>query len=1188
MKIICIVRNSLLVLAMLMAGWLPAPVQAAAAFSLSISGNPINGIERAARFVSVVRNTGDQPGSALLRLDAPGCEDAVDSCTLGNIDRHLAITGGLQRTSGGAALSMTLAAGGAVTVSLISRADYCGNGATHTLTVNGRLQPTAGAPITGTEGVSISCLPVLTADALITEISFPALAGRSEVPPGTPLIMRSVLTNTRSDVLHVGAKVEMYCEDIRFTVLEAAACAVSAHRVQRDDDRDSGDILELPPGVPVTITHLIRSAGSVSGGAFSGRLVLALGGAGDPSSGSRLGQPEGYPVQMMTVQLPSFGVVANDLGDAPDSSNHAGTGMPAYPGVPALFPTVFDAALGVQGPLHRAPRPLHLGRRASTEVEADLGPDSDPRNNLEPGLPLPNLDRADDGINPNALSLAQCQTSTLQVRVFASAAAIAHYKATPNDRAHLNVWVDGNRDGDWADASVFPCAGAGGELPAEHIVRNRAIDVASLSPGMNTLLVPTARVVWDAGQASKPAWLRVSLSDAPAPLNITTGALQHGDGRGIAGGYGLGETEDYLWRPAADRGAALSITVKGNVMPAQMVSPFESGSTAISNTRALYEQVVMQYVIDVVNTGDTPLKNVVLTLTLSGIGANGDVQARRLTLTPDGQDSLSAAAPVALQRGAGTGSFALSLGESVIAGSTRLVVNLSTNIANAVADGANAVASAAAATASVVVSGEEDDTLHRTASAQVSAAGSGNISAERFMAHFVPVIITPRDGTSSEVTGTIRGLGVPNTIVQLKLDARPIFTAQVQGDGRFSRNIDALLAEGWHRLAARTAIGVLRSPWSAVARVNVMPDFLWSPLSLRLHGPHGDIYAPVNARGRADDNGWLLPLRSGELHTVTLRMNCGGQPAPHAVKWEGPDLDAIQAQITGDFARLTVQPAISWPNSGVLTQTVTCGDEQQVSRGAYFVLQPPALARSAANPADWTLLPTLTNDDVQAVPQFVGSREAALCGSNIQFNTTDWDFLTCAGPNNPIAFTYQKIEFLGIASYHFTTLRDGFQPASTRQIDVKPANPTRVQFFNLPEVDDEVLVQFSLGDTGTHEVMRMRPSLGSGPRIPVVVGDTGGSLGHVRVPRGSIISLVSAGDGNSFGPALGWYGCITCTLARADVAPPPSGNALLPLQTQEFKMNRVGRFSYFSQDAPETSITVEVVNAVFLPALLAP
>lgn len=40
------------------------------------------------------------------------------------------------------------------------------------------------------------------------------------------------------------------------------------------------------------------------------------------------------------------GAICPDLGDAPDSSNHWGMPMTAYPGVPALFPTVFDSPFG--------------------------------------------------------------------------------------------------------------------------------------------------------------------------------------------------------------------------------------------------------------------------------------------------------------------------------------------------------------------------------------------------------------------------------------------------------------------------------------------------------------------------------------------------------------------------------------------------------------------------------------------------------------------------------------------------------------------------------------------------------------------------------------------------------------------------------------------------------------------------
>ena len=53
--------------------------------------------------------------------------------------------------------------------------------------------------------------------------------------------------------------------------------------------------------------------------------------------------------------------ICPDLGDAPDSSNHWGMPMTAYPGVPALFPTVFDSPFGQpRGPKHWNARVFHL------------------------------------------------------------------------------------------------------------------------------------------------------------------------------------------------------------------------------------------------------------------------------------------------------------------------------------------------------------------------------------------------------------------------------------------------------------------------------------------------------------------------------------------------------------------------------------------------------------------------------------------------------------------------------------------------------------------------------------------------------------------------------------------------------------------------------------------------------------
>ncbi len=166
----------------------------------------------------------------------------------------------------------------------------------------------------------------------------------------------------------------------------------------------------------------------------------------------------------------------NDLGDAPDSTNHFGAAMAAYPGVQAAYPTVFDPATGLpQGPKHLRPRPFHLGPQVSREAEADVGPDDDPINNIMPPANNPDNDRFDDGVNPNLWALNNCQTTNIPVRVFISPQAVNWFQQQ-DEPAYLNVWLDANRDGDWADG--FNCGHNQSEV--EHIVIDFPVDVVAI------------------------------------------------------------------------------------------------------------------------------------------------------------------------------------------------------------------------------------------------------------------------------------------------------------------------------------------------------------------------------------------------------------------------------------------------------------------------------------------------------------------------------------------------------------------------------------------------------------------------------------------------------------------------------------------------------------------------------------
>jgi len=240
-----------------------------------------------------------------------------------------------------------------------------------------------------------------------------------------------------------------------------------------------------------------------------------------------------------------------DLGDAPDSTNHHGMNNTAYPGVPGRFPTVFEGTPAGEGrgPIHHHPRVVWLGDKVSLENEADIGPDEEmdaggnPINNiLAKGVNNANNDRGDDGwLNRNVV-LADCQQATLKVRVRKDPVAAANMK-----QVFLNVWIDGNRDGDWADLGTCPQ----NQTSNEWIVRNFAVDLTSFSGDFQDIEVKTLLV--SNAKPDVPAWMRFTLSDEQAvlmPVDPTKpGISPLADGRGPDNGFNIGETEDYLYLP---------------------------------------------------------------------------------------------------------------------------------------------------------------------------------------------------------------------------------------------------------------------------------------------------------------------------------------------------------------------------------------------------------------------------------------------------------------------------------------------------------------------------------------------------------------------------------------------------------------------------------------------------------------
>ncbi|MFK7803624.1 MAG: GEVED domain-containing protein [Anaerolineae bacterium] len=240
-----------------------------------------------------------------------------------------------------------------------------------------------------------------------------------------------------------------------------------------------------------------------------------------------------------------FDVKKGDLGDAPDSSNHYdGAEMEAYTGVPAKFPTVHDPALpGLPGPMISDAQPLRLGTWYSYESEADRGPDAvfssaTQGNNIEPLRGISNQDGStDDGLQQRALHVADCDVTTIDLEMHSSPIALDYFSnQSSSGNAYVNIWVDGNRDGEWND--VHFC---GSDLVSEHIVVNDPVDITTISSSLaHAFSVTTGQVPWDNGEsASGPArWVRVMLTDRPVTLPSNGGS--------DSTPYLFGEIEDYL------------------------------------------------------------------------------------------------------------------------------------------------------------------------------------------------------------------------------------------------------------------------------------------------------------------------------------------------------------------------------------------------------------------------------------------------------------------------------------------------------------------------------------------------------------------------------------------------------------------------------------------------------------------
>lgn len=238
-----------------------------------------------------------------------------------------------------------------------------------------------------------------------------------------------------------------------------------------------------------------------------------------------------------------------DFGDAPDSeSNHHGMDNIAYKdtGVLGRFPTVWEGTPPneASGPTHRTDL-VWLGSDIDVEVDADLTADpgslpvSHPANILNEDENSADRDFGDDGWQNLLVPMVNCEPSTLVVRVKRSAL------PTTLKQLWLNVWFDGNRDGDWQDSG--DCTLSADPLNSnafEWIVQDWAVDLDQIPVGSYLDLKIPTRAVYNPNPTPL-VWVRFTLSEQQA-LRPTPGALADGRGPAYPAFFQIGETEDYL------------------------------------------------------------------------------------------------------------------------------------------------------------------------------------------------------------------------------------------------------------------------------------------------------------------------------------------------------------------------------------------------------------------------------------------------------------------------------------------------------------------------------------------------------------------------------------------------------------------------------------------------------------------
>jgi plastocyanin len=810
--------------------------------------------------------------------------------------------------------------------------------------------------------------------------------------PGTDGFLRIEATNTNSQPAVLGLFGIFPSRNIVLQPLRSGDQAGWTGNFATSVEGETRELsfnIGMPPGATLRFDLPVRSGEDLPAEAeLVSRLGYCITDGGLACPGAPKDQPQASPA---FDWLPPVTVTVKyrDLGDAPDSTNHAAAAMTAYPAVQAEFPTVFDPATGaVQGPAHLNPRPFHLGRRFTPEAEADVGPDLDPSNNIEPALNVPNRDRRDDGVPANLLSFQDCQATNVPVRVAIRPAAVNYFQQQ-DGKGYLNVWLDGNRDGDWADSTACPPVEGQPSVALEHIVIDYEVDVVALGAGLHTLVLPTGRVPW--ASADQSAWLRVTLSDRPSNKPLSAGGIAYGDGRGYATPFVLGETEDYLYVPQDAPEAGPDVVVEQQArwqaaagdLPGVLAAAAPLAWQQRLGTLTLqirYQNVGNQTAEDVTLKSfvNEKLKDAVIDITtVPEVDYSRTVEPEDVFIFDLG-DLLPGTIGTAVEEVEFKCppycclTCVLRMADGLVAHPDLVTVEAAAGT-EAPANVATVAARQVFTNAVTIESGNDvnPDNNRSQVEQEVLPAPLSLGFTYPGGEHLV------RSGTTCNSTSYMLGQALNRYYLGQSLnvivDGTPVGTVDVDDTGRFFYTLE--LDDGWHRvgvdlpadqfrrLAALSPVGTSPS-WTRLAqykygtaaiRINVDSSLPWNPISLTFTDQEGNVIRPSGGgAGGQDASGWTAQLQPGGSYQMSLAY-CGADPSPTLkATFAGQEVELTDPDGDDIYQGLIVMPDPAAVSQAVATESAVLAPlavplELSIRSGAVEAIYQGALAEAASN-----------------------------------------------------------------------------------------------------------------------------------------------------------------------------------------------------------------------------------------------